>query len=213
MNVLVVADVHGCYRTLKRFLQLHWLPQESFLIFVGDLINKGHKSGKVLSYVRQLQEEFPYTVHVVKGNHELLFTEAVLEGHSHELVYKTLKDLTRREVPIRKSAEWMRKLPLKWETPYLLITHAGIASAARNPYNERSSRGVLHNRSSLRSVGKLQIYGHAIQPAGKPYFNSASKSWGIDTGCWRGGGLSGLLLTYEGIVTEVIQVPTDPSDL
>lgn len=213
MNVLVVADVHGCYRTLKRLVDLHWQTGEEFLVFAGDLVNKGRRSAKVVEFVRGLQQEYPYLVFALKGNHEWLFAEAVLDGKWVPVVEKSKKDFIKREVNIRKSAEWMRQLPLKWETPYLLVTHAGIAATARAPYNESSSRGVLHNRSPLRSVGKLQVFGHVVQPTGKPTFFAATRAWGIDTGCWRGGGLSALRIGPEGTVLQVIQEPTDPNDL
>ena len=213
MNVLVVADVHGCYRTLKRLVELHWAPGAEFLIFAGDLVNKGRRSAKVVEYVRTLQHDYPYHVFVVKGNHELLFEEAILTGKDVPVVEKTKRDFIKREINLRKTAEWMRGLPLKWETPHLLVTHAGIAATARAPYNAYSSRGVLHNRSPLRSVGKLQIFGHVVQPTGKPTFFAAPRAWGIDTGCWRGGGLSALRIAYEGSVMQVIQEPTDPTDL
>jgi serine/threonine protein phosphatase 1 len=48
MNVLVVADVHGCYRTAKRLVELHWKTGEEFLVFAGDLVNKGRRSAKVV---------------------------------------------------------------------------------------------------------------------------------------------------------------------
>jgi serine/threonine protein phosphatase 1 len=213
MNVLVVADVHGCYRTVKRLVELHWETGEEFLVFAGDLVNKGRRSAKVVEYVRGLQAEFPYHVFVVKGNHELMFEESILDGKIFPVVEKSKKDFVKREVSMRKTAEWMRNLPLKWETPYLLVTHAGVAATARDPYNAFSSRGVLHNRSPLRSVGKLQLFGHVVQLTGKPTFFAAPRAWGIDTGCWRGGGLSALRIGYEGSVMQVIQEPTDPTDL
>ena len=43
MNLLVVADVHGCSKTLKTLVRGQWNPHDEFLILVGDLVNKGPK--------------------------------------------------------------------------------------------------------------------------------------------------------------------------
>ncbi|MFZ9597647.1 MAG: metallophosphoesterase, partial [Schleiferiaceae bacterium] len=47
MNLLVVADVHGCSKTLKTLVRSQWNAHDEFLIFVGDLVNKGPKSARV----------------------------------------------------------------------------------------------------------------------------------------------------------------------
>lgn len=96
MNLLVVADVHGCSKTLKTLVRGQWNPHDEFLILVGDLVNKGPKSAKVIEYVRDLQTEYPYSVFVVRGNHEQMLVD-VYDQPTQKLAFfeKFKKDLLR----------------------------------------------------------------------------------------------------------------------
>ena len=63
----VIGDVHGHYETLLALLAK--LPKDAVPVFVGDLIDRGPQSAKVVALIRQ--EGYP----CVMGNHEeLMFT-------------------------------------------------------------------------------------------------------------------------------------------
>ena len=213
MNLLVVGDVHGCVHTLKAFVKRHWNAQDEFLILVGDVINKGRHSGKTVKYLRKLQKEFPYSVFWLRGNHEHMAAEAVRLDDQPPYLLKLKRDMLKRGIPFKRMIQWMGHWPIKWENPYVLITHAGISLHARDPFNPDSSRGVLHNRSPLKDVGKLQIFGHVVQEDFQPRYFADSHAWCIDTGAWRGGGLTGIRLTRTGEIIEILREPTAESDL
>jgi len=213
MNLLVVGDVHGCVHTLKAFVKRHWNAQDEFLILVGDVINKGRHSGKTVKYLRKLQKEFPYSVFLLRGNHEHMAAEAVRLDDQPPYLLKLKRDMLKRGIPFKRMIQWMGHWPIKWENPYVLITHAGISLHARDPFNPDSSRGVLHNRSPLKDVGKLQIFGHVVQEDCQPRYFADSHAWCIDTGAWRGGGLTGIRLTRTGEIIEILREPTAESDL
>lgn len=84
MDYFIVGDVHGCFYTLKKLLQ-HWDSDHQKLIFVGDYINKGKHSHKVVELVRALQVKYPGTV-CIKGNHE------------YEMVQYIEKDIPLQEI-------------------------------------------------------------------------------------------------------------------
>jgi len=213
MNLLVVGDVHGCVHTLKAFVKRHWNAQDEFLILVGDVINKGRHSGKTVKYLRKLQKEFPYSVFLLRGNHEHMAAEAVRLDDQPPYLLKLKRDMLKRGIPFKRMIQWMGHWPIKWENPYVLITHAGISLHARDPFNPDSSRGVLHNRWPLKDVGKLQIFGHVVQEDFQPRYFADSHAWCIDTGAWRGGGLTGIRLTRTGEIIETLREPTAESDL
>ena len=50
-RVFVVGDIHGKYNLLKEGLEENKITENDFLIFAGDLINKGDDSIKVLDFV------------------------------------------------------------------------------------------------------------------------------------------------------------------
>ncbi|TNE31438.1 MAG: serine/threonine protein phosphatase [Bacteroidetes bacterium] len=213
MNILAVGDVHGCYHTFKQLVEEHWNPENEFLIQVGDLINKGRNSGKVYAYARRLQDEYPYQVFFLKGNHEERFIKLHNRPGVDKLIDKCKKDFVKRDINIKRALEWMKALPLKWENPSILITHAGISPFSKDPYGPNARRGVLHNRSSLKNIGKVQVHGHLLLDKGEPAYSSESNSWCIDTAAWTGKKLTALRLNYDGQVLEKIQVNTHPKDI
>jgi len=64
MKHYVIGDVHGQYKTLISLVKK--LPKDSRLIFVGDLVDGGKNSSKVVKFVRE-------NGHLcVMGNHEMM---------------------------------------------------------------------------------------------------------------------------------------------
>jgi serine/threonine protein phosphatase 1 len=213
MNILVVGDVHGCYFTLKHLVKTYWQPEFEFLVQVGDLINKGPHSGQCVKFMRKLKKQYPYRVFVLKGNHEDRYLKYHDQPGFSKSIDLTQADFIRNEMNLKKLNNWLKELPYLWENPYILITHAGISKSVRNPYNYTNPRGVLHNRSELRNVGKLQVYGHMIQADGKMLFSASANAWCIDTGAWIGQKLSALRISEKGELLEKIQVQTMPEDM
>lgn len=76
----IISDVHGCMNTLMALLEK--LPKEvtpKDIIFVGDLIDRGPDSRKVINFVRDGGYD------VVLGNHEELMIEAVNNYINHNV--------------------------------------------------------------------------------------------------------------------------------
>lgn len=80
-RVVVIPDIHGAYDQLVSLLRatglidetLAWTGGETHLISLGDLLDRGDSSRKVMDLLIRLQEEAPAAggwVHVVIGNHE-----------------------------------------------------------------------------------------------------------------------------------------------
>ena len=67
MNYCVVGDVHGEYKTLLHLITK--TPLNSTLIFVGDLVDRGAESAKVIRFVRK------HKLACVRGNHEEMMIE------------------------------------------------------------------------------------------------------------------------------------------
>ncbi|MGB5131623.1 MAG: metallophosphoesterase, partial [Steroidobacteraceae bacterium] len=82
-RVVVVPDVHGGYQELLSVLRetavidesLHWRGGDTHLVSLGDLIDRGPDSRKVLDLFMRLEREAPDAggdVHVLLGNHEVM---------------------------------------------------------------------------------------------------------------------------------------------
>lgn len=82
-RVVVVADVHGAYAELIALLRatglvddaLRWSGGETRLVSLGDLLDRGAESRRVLDLLMRLEEDAPQSggaVHVLLGNHEVM---------------------------------------------------------------------------------------------------------------------------------------------
>ena len=49
-----ISDIHGCHRTFKLLLKQIRLQKKDQLFILGDLINRGKQSAKVLDFVQEL---------------------------------------------------------------------------------------------------------------------------------------------------------------
>jgi serine/threonine protein phosphatase 1 len=47
MHTFIIGDIHGCFYSLEKMLA-HWEPKEQMLLLLGDYIDRGNFSGKVL---------------------------------------------------------------------------------------------------------------------------------------------------------------------
>ncbi len=215
MDILVVGDVHGCYHTFKKLLDENWQRGEELLVQVGDLIDRGNFVPQVVELARELQEKFGAVF--LKGNHEALLLEHFLEKELPHWLYQggalTILQYETFKRDIRDDILWFKELPLFWENDHVFISHAGISSLAKNPYDEYHSEGILWTRSLLKNISKLQIIGHTPQLDGTPKYNETSNSWNIDTAAVYGKGLTALRLNETGEVLKTINVNTDIRDI
>lgn len=82
-RVVAFADVHGAYRELHTLLREtaiidaadHWAAGDTHLVSLGDLLDRGADSRKVMDLLMRLQDEALAAggrVHVLLGNHEAM---------------------------------------------------------------------------------------------------------------------------------------------
>lgn len=74
-RLFAIGDIHGCHSKLVALLSRLPLDRKrDVLIFMGDYINRGPDSRKVLDVLLEVKKDMPQTV-FLKGNHE----QALLE--------------------------------------------------------------------------------------------------------------------------------------
>ena len=66
-NIFAIGDVQGCHQQLQQLIKK--LPQDSKIICVGDLVNRGPDSLGVLRTLKSLQEAGQ--AECILGNHDL----------------------------------------------------------------------------------------------------------------------------------------------
>ena len=163
-KIYALSDIHGMIRPLRnRLSQLDMgaiRSGEAKLLFLGDYIDWGSNSFKVLETLFELQQDLKENVVVLKGNHEQWFLDFLSgynlswlgEMRTVSLLSAFLTDdelgrvnhLIARLKPhlangiVRKAMEtrhgdllsWMKSLPLFYETEHQIFVHAGIDEEA-----------------------------------------------------------------------------------
>lgn len=141
-NVFVVGDIHGCFDELNELLQ-HWDKEQDQLVFLGDYIDRGKDSRKVLEFIQTLVQTDGAIA--LKGNHERMFidwlnewqTERFIRNGGKETIYSLLG--TDTEIDERRAIaeaypqtiHFLKNLPLYYEWGDYLFVHAGINPAYR----------------------------------------------------------------------------------
>lgn len=185
---LVVGDIHGCFITFVTLIEEQLkLQQDDQLILLGDVINKGANSRKVLDYLMQLQLE--YEVHCVKGNHEHNLLTAYACGMDFfEDFLHTYHSDDLMEGDVYAYLDFCANMRYYLETPTHIFSHLGFSQQV--PYPITDTRAYFHGQKitilqeSIET--KQQIHGHMTTSLDSIQYNIAEKVsiLNIDGGCY-----------------------------
>ena len=200
MLTYAVGDVHGCLDKLKALIAAchqHAGADEMFLIFLGDYIDRGPESAGVIRYLLSLQEDTPWRVVALKGNHEA-WALGVLDGllpamgwlrNGGSATLSSYGASNIGELP-KPHLDWMRSLPLTYDDGRRLFVHAGIDP--RKPLDAQDEQDLIWIREPFlrddRDHGRLIVHGHTPLEAAMP--DLRLNRLNLDTGAVFGGPLS-----------------------
>ena len=121
MATYAIGDVQGCFNSFQNLLdRIDFNPEIDRLWFVGDLVNRGPDSLKMLRWVKMNQS----VVVTVLGNHDL-HAIAVYEGFVKPHRFDTLGEML--SAPDREELfNWLRQQPLAYAEDNYLLVHAGV---------------------------------------------------------------------------------------
>jgi hypothetical protein len=79
-RIVAVGDLHGAFEPFVEILvraeilteDLQWAGGEACLVQLGDLVDRGPDSRKLIDLLMELQRDAPGKVHVLMGNHEAM---------------------------------------------------------------------------------------------------------------------------------------------
>ncbi|MFO7760285.1 MAG: metallophosphoesterase family protein [Desulfobia sp.] len=204
-KTFVIGDIHGCYGALTRLLEkIDPDPERDTLVFLGDYIDRGPDSSRVISKVIELSRTFRRLV-PLKGNHEEMFL-SWLAGRDDQDLYlqiggtATLKsygimppyDRNDNKIPAQH-INFIRELLLLWEDNQAIYVHAGLKPGVHLSMQPSHwccwARGEFY--LSNHDFGKKIVFGHTPFPD-EPFQNK--EKIGIDTGAVYGGRLTCLIL-------------------
>lgn len=223
MKTIVVGDIHGCYKELKQLIidlkdNQEYNKDTDRLIFLGDYIDRGKDSCKVIQYIKELQKENDNVI-ALMGNHEKMCIEYITQNENIWLYngYQATLNSYGSYKELIKDVEWMKSLPLYYEDENYVYAHAGINP--NKPLKENSDYELLWQREgfvySRAMFDKTVIFGHTpsqcVAQNDKPYKTSANNV-GIDTGCVFGGNLTALIIE-NGEVIKFYQESFEDEDI
>jgi len=144
-RIVVVGDVHGCYEEFCELLEVcEFNKDKDNLIMVGDLVNKGPDSLKVLKKAMKLNAI------VVRGNHEDKALDAYYAyARGEEIVekYEWVRDLKKKHVAYLEALPFAVKLP----SHKLIVVHAGLVPGTKLQDQD------MYSMYSMRDLRKCVI--------------------------------------------------------
>lgn len=231
MSFFVISDVHGMYEEFKEIMG-YW-DKESKLVILGDIVDRGNDSLKVIQELIQFSKMYPSKLVYLKGNHDETFLKFIKSPRDYADIYvnqmsgdKTLQsflgyeygyltyDQIKRNL-IKEFAEEVQFLQsglYVYQEGNLLFTHAGY-----NPSLPHWSNTSLHDFLWIRNhydqhnkTGLINVFGHTptlfLHSDFSVWFNYKKDFIGIDGGCAYGGQLNAMEITEEGKILKVYSV-------
>lgn len=202
---IFIGDVHGHYDGLMRLLEAIAPNIEDRVYFVGDLIDRGPNSARVVSFVKDNLYQ------CVRGNHEQMLIDIFPDGRIHQpslqswfysggrttiASYKEDMDL------LNEHFHWLQTLPIYLDLGDIWLAHAGVdprlAPEEQTAHELCWIREEFHSMEQPYFPDKLIITGHTITftfAGVEPGKIVRGCGWlDIDTGAYhpRSGWLTGL---------------------
>jgi serine/threonine protein phosphatase 1 len=200
-RLIAIGDIHGCADEFEELLDKLALRTDDRVVLLGDLINRGPDSARVIQLARK------HATVALLGNHELrLINYRKTDDPSHlkKYDYATLEQLN------GKSWDYLEAMPLTHEDAEhdTVFVHGGFLP--RVPWRKQTARIVTRIQvvdtdgeprkrseapnaphwSELWKGPPFVVYGHT------PRDKVAETRWtlGIDTGCVLGGTLTAVIV-------------------
>ncbi|MEZ4397399.1 MAG: metallophosphoesterase [Candidatus Krumholzibacteriia bacterium] len=200
MATLIIGDIHGCWAELQALLDKVGPGERDLILAVGDLVNRGPDSPRVLDFFRQTPNAAS-----IRGNHEERHLEArrgnVPLGFAHEVARLQWSAADYQEA-VTAMGRLRRRRELREATVVHAYWEAGVPAAKQRPEILTGLPGGLeriweqHARPwyELYDGPKPLVVGHLDYLQNGQPFVYADRVWCLDTGCVRGGRLTGLTL-------------------
>lgn len=200
---IVIGDIHGCFQTLKTLLELKIkITRDDYIYCVGDLIDRGPSSKRVIDYIIQLRQQ-DYNVNPLRGNHEDMFLRTIVDKSYMRIWFANGAEDTLRSFNIPESVigdfeslslipeiyiNFIESLPFYYDLDDYLIVHAGFNFETGDIFKDVNamiwSRYMEYNAE--KAGNKTIIHGHTPVPFVGIKSNiskKANKILNIDTGC------------------------------
>ncbi len=199
-RIFAIGDIHGCIDKLE--ILIRRIPidgDRDTLLFIGDYIDRGPDSKKVVECVLDLRRQLNKVI-CLMGNHEDMLLNYVLhhkdgamylsnggEATAASYGYRHTERGRTIDIPSHHMEFFTTLLPY-YETEDFIFVHAGLRP--KIPIGEQSAHDMLWIRHEFIlsdwNFGKTVVFGHT--PRDVPILEP--DKIGIDTGAVYGGNLT-----------------------
>lgn len=230
-KAFVVSDIHGKFEHFSELLT-NWNTEDK-LIILGDMVDRGDASDKVVRKVMELKEQCPNKVVYLMGNHEDMLLQYLNDPYENgrwyydnggnstiysfnedkEMYYKCFK--TNANIFLEKCKEefeFLKSGLLYYEFGKVLFTHAGFQSIY--PDWKRSKDidfiWIRNHYKHENETGLVNVFGHTptqnMHNSNDVWVSKCGTYIGIDGACAYGGQLNAILISDEGELLNTYSV-------
>ena len=204
---LVIGDIHGCYKEFQALLEVSCLTKEDEIIALGDIVDRGPASPEILNFFRNNAG-----ARVIKGNHERKHIRS-FQGKTKAALSQQITRSQIGEKDYSNAISFMDSFVNFIELPEVILTHGffepGIPlSFQKEMVINGTMSGDVYLRENykrpwyeLYDGDKPVIVGHLNYSGTDNPFIYKDRVFCIDTGCCRGGKLTGVLLPEFKIIS------------
>lgn len=126
MSKYVMSDLHGCYDQFIKLLELINFKEEDELYILGDVIDRGPDSLKIIDYISPKNN-----ITLLLGNHEQMYIEWFETGYPYDWFGNggrlTFEELCKKPIEFQYSLySYFRKLPRFLVVDKYILVHAGL---------------------------------------------------------------------------------------
>jgi predicted phosphodiesterase len=206
-RLIAIGDIHGCHEEFAELLSLLELKPDDRLILLGDLVNRGPDSHRVIELARA------HRAISLLGNHELRLLNY---RRTRDLKYIKEHDLETFDQLRPDDWTYLEKMLLTYEEPALnlVLVHGGFLPG--QPWQRQPAEVVTRIQvidrdgqprkrtdapdapfwADLWNGPPYVIYGHTPRPE----IYKLKWSLGLDTACVMGGHLTAFILPEKRFV-------------
>ncbi len=220
MRTFIIGDIHGCDKALNRLL-IRLRPHEDRdqLILLGDLFDRGPDAWEVFRTVRQLADAYGERFVLILGNHEdFLMREklSLMERMTWNRVGRltTVRSFKAHGDDPASAIPWLKAhAQLTYRDERVQCAHAAVRV---EPVEANDRQTLVHDHHTLVEnsyAGRLTVTGHMALEAPTWFAGDRETAeqipygeWRplpqrgvlcIDTGCGKGGRLTGMQLEED----------------
>jgi len=206
-RLIAIGDIHGCHEEFSELLRLIDLQPDDRLVLLGDLVNRGPNTPRVLELARA------HRAISLLGNHELRLLNY---RRTRDLKFVKENDLETFDQLTAEDWSYLENMLLTYEEPELnlvcvhggflpdlpwnkqpaeIVTRIQVIDAAGQPC-KRADAPAAPSWADLWNGPPFVVYGHTPRP------EIYKRKWsvGIDTACAMGGHLTAFILPEKRFV-------------